>query len=36
MPMTPIMKAVVMDAPSPPQALQVRDLPIPTLRPQQF
>jgi hypothetical protein len=31
MPMTPTMKAVVMDAPRPPQALQVRDLPIPTL-----
>jgi hypothetical protein len=31
MPMTSTMKAVVMDAPGPPQALQIRDLPIPTL-----
>ena len=28
-----IMKAVVLDAPGPPEALQIRDLPIPTPRP---
>jgi NADPH:quinone reductase len=27
------MKAVVLDAPGPPEALQIRDLPIPTPRP---
>ena len=31
--MTSTMKAVVLDAPGPPEALQIRDLPIPTPRP---
>jgi NADPH:quinone reductase len=31
--MMSIMKAVVLDAPGPPEALQIRDLPIPTPRP---
>ena len=31
MPVAPTTKAVVMDTPGPPQALQVRDLPIPIL-----
>ena len=33
--MMSIMKAVVLDAPGPPEALQIRDLPIPTPRPGQ-
>ena len=31
--MMSLMKAVVLDAPGPPDALQIRDVPIPTPRP---